>query len=73
MSCGCKDPKPEPEQLSLPYRVQASRLTITCTCGITRLIPEEVQEGDIFQLIPCPRCGTPLRGRLVGDTVEADG
>jgi len=50
--------------------VHPSRLAIHCYCGLTRLIPAGLKPDDIFELVPCPKCGTGFRGKFVGEGVE---
>lgn len=33
------------------------KLAIPCGCGILRMLPDGVKDGDTVTLVPCPRCG----------------
>lgn len=76
MPCGCKD-KSNPAAKAVtsgvtpapPAEVKYHRLGIHCYCGLYRLIPEGLKFGEIFTLVPCPKCGSDFRGRLIDETV----
>lgn len=69
MSCGCNDKKAKSTETpveSVPYQ----RLAITCNCGLFRMLPTGLQVGDEFELVPCPKCNVPFKGKFVGDGAE---
>lgn len=73
MACGCNDkskPTPKPASIPEPIEVKPSHLAITCGCGLMRLLPTGMKEGDTFTLVPCPRCSQGLRGKFVGNGVQ---
>lgn len=78
MSCGCKDKSKQPAEPVTPQvtapplaapEVKYHRLGIHCYCGLYRLIPEGLKFGETFTLVPCPKCGSDFRGRLIDETV----
>lgn len=62
-----KDKKMETAAAETP---KVSFYTISCFCGLNRVLPEGLQNGDEFTLTPCPRCGNALRGRREGDGIR---
>lgn len=48
------------------------RLLITCPCGLSRCLPEGLQEGESFNLVACLRCGQTIQGTLIGNRVECN-
>lgn len=46
------------------------RSSMQCGCGMWRVIPKSVAEGDEFSLVPCPKCGWAPTLRYLGDCVE---
>ena len=78
MGCDCKGgngkAKDLPIDMSGEYTpVKPSRLSIYCNCGLQRLIPTGLEEGDSFELVPCPKCGGGFRGIFMGEQVEKVG
>lgn len=69
MPCKCNENKPPRPAEEAPV-VQPSRLAIHCFCGLTRLIPAGLKVNDTFELVPCPKCGSGFRGKLVDQGVE---
>lgn len=65
MSCGCKDKKTEAPAVVEPTPIKPDRLSINCYCGLMRLIPTGLKVNDTFELVPCPKCGTPFKGIFV--------
>jgi hypothetical protein len=45
------------------------RYAIKCVCGLVRCLPD-AEVGDVVTLVPCPKCGTPFRGRCGEAGVE---
>ncbi len=45
------------------------RYLVTCPCGLTRCLPQDINVGDAFQLVSCPRCGSTMIGTFNGDGV----
>ncbi len=43
---------------------------ITCGCGLTRMLPVGIQPGDLVELVPCPKCGSPLKGIFTATGVQ---
>lgn len=56
---------PQPVEVPTPIREG-----INCYCGLFRLIPTGLKVDDIFDLVPCPKCGTMFRGRYMEGGVE---
>lgn len=50
--------------------MSTNRLAITCNCGLTRMLPAGLKEGDEFTLVPCPKCNSSLKGRLTAEGVQ---
>jgi hypothetical protein len=46
------------------------RYLVTCPCGLTRCLPQDINVGDAFSLVPCIRCGATMIGTFIGDKVE---
>jgi len=46
------------------------RQSVQCGCGLWRLLPAGIAEGDETQLVPCPRCGWAPAVRHMGEYVE---
>jgi hypothetical protein len=63
MGCDCN--KKPAVAVPAPTPVKYDRLSINCFCGISRLIPTGLKVNDTFDLVPCPKCGTPFRGVFV--------
>lgn len=61
----CAEKKNKPAVTPMP-----SRWLVVCTCGLSRTLPEGIKEGDEFQLVPCPRCGSGYNGKFLGSKVE---
>ena len=72
MACGCKggNGKVSATEIKDYTPVKASRLSIFCVCGLQRLIPTGLSEGDTFELTICPKCGNGFRGRFEGEMVR---
>lgn len=45
-------------------------MTIHCWCGLMRVLPFGLKVDDSFALVPCPKCGSGLIGKFMGDKVE---
>lgn len=71
MGCNCskKAPVPVTGPIAGPAEITRPREALHCFCGLTRLLPEGLREGDEFTLVPCPKCGSGLRGRVVAGGV----
>lgn len=46
------------------------RQSVQCSCGLWRLLPESMKEGDEAALVACPRCGWAPLLRHMGEFVE---
>lgn len=53
-----------------PQDYPPPRLAINCVCGLKRLIPTGLKLDDIFDLVPCPKCGMAFKGQFKGDEVQ---
>jgi len=53
-----------------PETPAVSFYTISCFCGLRRVLPDGLQVGDEFTLIPCPRCGNALKGRREAEGIR---
>ncbi len=45
------------------------RYLVTCPCGLTRALPQDINPGDSFNLVSCVRCGATMVGVFNGDGV----
>jgi hypothetical protein len=72
MSCGCEDDKDKPkiEQLDPVEAIPTYKMGITCYCGLARLLPSGLKEGDTVTLPACPKCGRQFMGRYVNKDGE---
>lgn len=73
--CPCKQMKKEWKEKKMAEQTavetpKVSFYTISCFCGINRVLPDDLKVGDEFTLVPCPRCGNPLRGIREEDGVR---
>lgn len=68
MACNCKPAVTTP--IPAPSDPIPSRILIVCACGLSRCLPEGLGLGEEFFLVPCPKCGYALHGRLEGDGVR---
>lgn len=58
------------ERKAKEVQVHPGRLAITCGCGLMRLLPSGLKEGESFTLVPCLKCGQSLQGQFVGNGVQ---
>ena len=68
MGCNCGDKRPNlvtPPEVTSRHGYQTPfRIGIQCPCGLMRTLPVGLRIDDIFQLVPCMRCGFALKGIL---------
>jgi hypothetical protein len=74
MGCGCKGTdRPNrvnpPEVTSRRGYKTPFRIGIICSCGLMRTLPTGLKVDDIFQLVPCMRCGYAMKGLLTSTGV----
>lgn len=60
----------DPKLVEVPDRLN-TKAVIHCYCGITRVLPMDITNGEPFRLKPCPVCKSSFKGILRGDVVEA--
>lgn len=75
MGCPCRDKMPPDvaPAFASPETEQwvPNRFLINCKgCGLNRMLPKGIKEGDSFELVPCPKCATPFKGIFQVDQVE---
>lgn len=71
MGCGCGGAAKAAE---VPMDTNQVKLkVIQCKgCGISRCLPEGIQEDGLFELVPCPKCGVGFKGRFHSDILGVE-
>jgi DNA-directed RNA polymerase subunit RPC12/RpoP len=50
--------------------IPSTMLSIECYCGLRRLLPPGLKQGDNVHLDPCPKCGHAFNGLMVEGGIQ---